>query len=235
MGGELLAGVKNWVEWIGVQKGRESVQELAKTGGEDVSWGRTSRVVYRPSFISMTNKAWRDREWRSKGNRIDYVRGERKEVVLRHLVPNEEIGKMLRAKGKDVEEDVEEAERRWSFGKGSSVEAEFAFSKAVGAYSRVAVKEGSFKGRPIGNVKDQLAQRASLEEKNRGKKYIVTIGGSQMGRVADKIKEVGGDVVGVFQSIKVNGELSREKVEKVKSELMECDQIASLLGGQLTA
>ena len=78
-----------------------------------------------------------------------------------------------------------------------------------------------------------MAQRASLEEKNRGKKYIVTIGGSQTGRVADKIKEVGGDVVGVFQSIKVNGELSREKVEKVKSEVMECEMVPDciVIGG----
>ena len=36
-GGELLGGVK---------KGRESVVELAKTGGEEFSWGRTNRVIY---------------------------------------------------------------------------------------------------------------------------------------------------------------------------------------------
>ena len=97
------------------------------------------------------------------------MRGERKEVVLRHLVPSEEIGKMLREKGKDAEEDVEEAERRGSFEKGPSVEAEFAFTRAVGAYSRVAVKEGSFKGRPIGNVKDQLAQRLAWKRRTGGR------------------------------------------------------------------
>ena len=54
-----------------------------------------------------------------------------------------------------------------------------------------------------------------------------------MGRVADKIKEVGGEVVGVYQSIKVNGELSREKVEKVKRELMECEMVPDciVIGG----
>ena len=105
------------------------------------------------------------------------MRGDRKEVVLRHLMPSEEIGKMMKAKGKETEEDVEEVERRGSFEKGPSVEAEYVFTKALCAYSRSAVKEGSFKGRPIGNVKDPLAQRAGLEEKDRGKKYILTIGG----------------------------------------------------------
>ena len=32
-GGELLAGVKNWVEWVAEVKGRESIRELARTGG----------------------------------------------------------------------------------------------------------------------------------------------------------------------------------------------------------
>ena len=128
--------------------------------------------------------------------------------MLWHLMPSEEIGKMMKAKGRETEEDVEEADRRGSFKKGPAVEAEYMFVKAAGAYSRSAVKEGSFKERPIRNMKEQLAMRASLEEKDRGKKYVISIGGSQMGRIADKIKEVGGEVVGVYLSIRVSGELS---------------------------
>ena len=126
MGGELLGGVKNWIEWISVQKGRESVAELAKTGGVEVSWGRTTRVIYRPSFISMTNRGWKDgdREWRIKGNRVDFVRGEKKEVEIKHLMQSEEIGKMMRSKGKEREEESMESDRRKSFEKGPSVEAE---------------------------------------------------------------------------------------------------------------
>ena len=107
----------------------------------------------------MTNRGWAedDREWRIKGNRVDFVRGDRKEVVIKHLMPSEEIGKMMRSKGKEIEEESVEAERRGSFEKGPSVEGEYVFTKAVGSYSRAAIKEGSFKGRPIGNVKEQLA------------------------------------------------------------------------------
>ena len=217
MGGELLGGVKNWIEWISVQKGREPVAELAKTGGVEVSWGRTTRVIYRPSFISMTNRGWKDgdREWRIKGNRVDFVRGEKKEVEIKHLMQSEEIGKMMRSKGKEREEESMESDRRKSLEKGPSVEAEYVFSKAVGGYSRVAIKEGSFKGRPIGNVKEQLAARAGLEE--------TMVGGLQIFRVAEKMEQVGGDVVGIWRKHRISGELTRDKIEKVRVELMESD------------
>ena len=72
------------------QKGRESIGELGRTGGEEVSWSRSSRIIYRPSFMSMTRKqveGERSERWQNRGNRMDYVRGERKEVELRHLMP----------------------------------------------------------------------------------------------------------------------------------------------------
>ena len=180
-------------------------------------------MIFRPSFISMTNKEWKEgnREWRLKGNRVDFVRGERKEVVLRHLLPSEEVGRMMRDKGKETEEDSEEAEKRKSFESGPSVESEFSFTKAVGGYSRLAIKEGSFKGRQIGNVKDQQAARAGLEEKMRGKKYVSVVGGSQITRIAEKMEEVGGEVVGVWKKHRIRGELTREKIEQIRGELME--------------
>ena len=101
---------------------------------------------------------------------MDYVRGDRKEVIIRHLMPSEEIGKMMREKGKEVEEESEEAVKRKSFERGPSVESEFRFTKAVIGYNKMAIKEGSFKGRQIGNAREQLASRAGLEEKERGKK-----------------------------------------------------------------
>ena len=55
-GGELLAGVKNWIEGVSEQKGRRSIGDLAKTGGTETGWRESSNVIYRPSFVSMTNK-----------------------------------------------------------------------------------------------------------------------------------------------------------------------------------
>ena len=144
-------------------------------------------------------------------------------MIIRHLMPSEEIGKMMREKGKEVEEESEEAVKRKSFERGPSVESEFTFTKAVTGYSKVAIKEGSFKGGPIGNVKEQLAARAGLEEKDRGKKYVSVVGGSQIAKVADKMEEIGGEVVGVWKRHRIRGELTREKIELIRGELMETD------------
>ena len=37
VGGELLAGVKNWIQWAADQQKRQSIRELEKTEGEEVS------------------------------------------------------------------------------------------------------------------------------------------------------------------------------------------------------
>ena len=51
VGSELVAGVRNWILWIGENRGKEAVVELSKTGGEETSWASTSRIIYRPAFI----------------------------------------------------------------------------------------------------------------------------------------------------------------------------------------
>ena len=87
VGGELLAGVKNWIEWMAEQQDRRSVSELAKTAGEEVGWRECSRVIYRPCSVVMTNrekgKEGEERSWSNRGNRVEYVKGERREVELR--------------------------------------------------------------------------------------------------------------------------------------------------------
>ena len=126
LGGELLAGIKHWIDWMAKQKGRELIRELGKTGCEKVSWSRSTRVIYRSSFMSMIRKQQEVEEsggWKSRGNRLDFIRGERKEVVLRHMMPSTSIGE----KGKGEEEDEEEKISRKSFEKGVSIESEFAF------------------------------------------------------------------------------------------------------------
>ena len=39
------------------------------------------------------------------------------------------------------------------------------------------------------------------------------VGGSQIAKVADKMEEIGGDVVGVWKRHRILGELTREKIE----------------------
>jgi hypothetical protein len=90
------------------------------------------------------------------------------------------IKKMLSAKGGEL--NKEEANARETFENGISVEGEFAFVKAVGSYCKEAVREGRFKGSYKLNIKEQLAQRASVEKRKMEKVRVVIMGGSQMGR-----------------------------------------------------
>ncbi len=79
-------------------------------------------------------------EWRDRGNWLSFVSKDRRDVRLGLTGPSRELGKMVEAR---LEENsdvvVSEKERRETFDKGVSVEAEYAFCKE-------AVKEGSFKG-----------------------------------------------------------------------------------------
>ena len=126
-GGELLAGVKNWVEWVAEEKGRESIRELARTGGVEMEWRESSSVIYRPCFASMMSKEkgkeGEEREWSNRGNKVEIIRGERKEVELRSLQPVKGIRKLLESKGRFGEEEEYEQKRRSSFERGVSVEA----------------------------------------------------------------------------------------------------------------
>ena len=92
-GGELLAVVKNWVEWVAEKKGRESIRELARTGGVEMGWRESSSVISRPCFVSMMSKEKgkegeeKEKEWSNRGNKVEIIRGERKKVELRSLQP----------------------------------------------------------------------------------------------------------------------------------------------------
>ena len=123
-----MAGVKNWVEWVAEEKGRESIRELALTGGAETVWRESSSVIYRPCFASMMSKEkgkeGEEREWSNRENKVEIVRGEKKEVVLRSLQPVKEIRKLLESNGKFGEEEEYEQTRRSSFERGVSVEAE---------------------------------------------------------------------------------------------------------------
>ena len=114
-----------------------------------------------------------------------------------------------------------------------SVEAEYAFVKAVGGYTKLARQTGSFMGRQIGNVKEQLAVRAALEEKEQRRKLVFVIGGSQARRVAEKISEIGGEVATVGKIVTIRGQWTREKVEYAKRELEECEAVPDciVIGG----
>ena len=87
--------------------------------------------------------------------------------------------------------------------------------------TREAVKEGSYSGIVVGNVKEQLLARARLEEKGSGKVSVLVVGGSQMGRIAGEMERIWGEVVLVHNWLKVPGEWTLEKLKQLKARIME--------------
>jgi hypothetical protein len=81
---------------------------------------------------------------------------------------------------------------RESFENGVSVEGEFAFTMGVAAFCKEAVREGSFKGSYVLNVKEQMEGRALREGKEGKKVSVLVVGGSQMGRIGQVMLEKGG-------------------------------------------
>jgi hypothetical protein len=108
-----------------------------------------------------------------------------------------------------------EKERRETFDKGVSVEAEYAFTKAVGDFCREAVKEGSFKGGYRMNVKEQMEVRMGKIWSEGGKVRAVMVGGSQIGRLDAEVEQKGKEAVEVEGWLKVRGRLDREEMERV--------------------
>ena len=82
-------------------------------------------------------------------------------------------------------------------------------------------------------MKEQLAARARVEEKGNGRKTVVLIGGSQIQRIAGEMERVGGEVVEVQKMIRIAGDWTSEKVEKVKEELLLEDGVPDriVIGG----
>jgi hypothetical protein len=124
-------------------------------------------------------------------------------------------------------EGREEQLARESFDKGISVEAEFAFAKAVGSFSRESAREGRFRGSYRFNLKEQMEQKAKLATQgmqsrvNRDPVRVLLIGGSQMGRIGAEIGKIQKEKgrVRVEDHIKTFGMMKEHEVISALREL----------------
>ena len=135
--------------------------KLALAGGLEWEAGNGKLETYKPGFLKLQVKqGGGNGEWRDRGNCLSFVREDRREVRLGMVGPARELGRMVEAKLEESGDVLDrEKDRRETFDKGVSVEAEYAFTKAVGEFCREAVKEGSFKGGYRMNVKEQMEVR----------------------------------------------------------------------------
>jgi hypothetical protein len=130
-------------------------------------------------------------------------------------MPARELGKLMEGKG----DTVEGLRERETFENGVSVEGEFAFAMGVAAFCKEAVREGSFRGSYVLNVKEQMEGRAQREGKEGRKVSVLIIGGSQMGRVGQVLKEKGEAAMEGVDFLEVKGALDDEELGRVLEEL----------------
>jgi hypothetical protein len=110
-------------------------------------------VIWKPSFMAMHGKQARLKVVKKVGNKLTLLRGERVEWAPRGALPAREIKRMMKnqmgeregVQGQPQNANKGEAEKkRETFAGVISVEGEFTFTKAVGAFCREAKKMGNF-------------------------------------------------------------------------------------------
>jgi hypothetical protein len=219
VGRDLLGGLKDWVRWISEKSGRGAIAKLAETcGRESESVGCEVPMIWKPSFMLQHGRQGGWDVLAGRGNTLTLIRSERVEAVVERVMPAKEIEKMM-GKEKCEIETVEEKRERGDFGKGISVEAEFAFTKALGDFCRKAVAEGHYKGNYRFNLRGQIEMRARSGEEKRDTVSVVFVGGSQMGRIKDEIGKRMDASVRVEQMVRIHGEMTMDKVNKALAEL----------------
>jgi len=213
-----LSGLQDWIRWIGEEGGRKAVPCLAETGGLEVEVGEGGAEIYKPGFLKLqAKKGEQVGELKERGNVLSYVGGGglRREVAVGRAMPARELGRMLAEREGETDEG---REGRESFENGVSVEGEFAFTKAVAAYCKEAVREGSFRGRYVLNIKEQMEQRAMRAEREGWRVNVLMVGGSQVGRIGGEMAKKGGVAVEKVDFVQVKGLLDRKEVDRVLKE-----------------
>jgi hypothetical protein len=156
-----------------------------------------------------------------RGNRLVTVKGDRREVRLRRALPAKEIMRLtnkgqLREVG---EEEGEEEKRRGSFKEGVSMEAEYAFAKAVEGFCREAGQAGRYKGAYMLNIKEQMRKRVQQAVQAGSRVRVLTIGASEVGRIRKEWSRKGDGRLELGEEIRVRGVLDRKEGGRVEMEL----------------
>jgi hypothetical protein len=218
VGGKLISGVQDWIRWISEEGGRKSISYLAETGGKETVVGEGGAEIYKPGFLRLqSKKGGGSSEIKERGNVLGFIGGGggRREVVLGRAMPARELAHMMEGKG----DTVAGLRERESFENGVSVEGEFAFTMGVAAFCKEAVREGSFKGSYVLNVKEQMEGRALREGKEGKKVSVLMIGGSQMGRIGKVMREKGEAALEKVEVVEVKGVLDGEELKRVLDEV----------------
>jgi nucleotide-binding universal stress UspA family protein len=212
VGRELLSMLREWVDWVGLMSGRESVRRLSGTGGrESESGGRESTFIWKPSFQMKDGKT----------GTLRLVVGDRTETVVRAAVRTNEMAKLMGTDNRKLEGTVQdsEMEKMTSEKNGVSVEGELVFSRAVGEFLKEEVRAGSFKGNYMLNLKEQMKARCKRENGGDRRMRILLVGASQIGRIGAELVRSHGEKVRVTGRVRMGTEHTELEHGKIVEEV----------------
>ncbi len=109
VGKTLIAGVREWIKWIGKKSGRNEIGELSETGGREVEEGGNERVIWRPTFMLAHGQKAGLGVLQNRGNTWTLIRDERVEWELTRAGLAKEIQKMVDRKVGTEQKKTEQA------------------------------------------------------------------------------------------------------------------------------
>jgi hypothetical protein len=217
LGRELISMVREWVEWIGVVSGRESVMRLSGTSGREFEKEGEEKVfMWKPSFHMKT----KDVRTGSLGA-LRLIEGGRMETVVRAACGSGELEKMQARKGGDGEKDGGESMKRTRCERnGVSMEGEFVFTKAVGEFLREEVRNGTFKGNYMLNLKEQMRMRWMRQCGVDKRLRVLLVGASQVKRIGDDMVRMHGEKMRLVGCVRWDDEHTVEGHTAILDEVM---------------
>jgi hypothetical protein len=107
----LIAGVREWIKWIGEKSGRGEIGELSATGGVEIEEGREEKVIWKPSFMLAHGQKAGLNVLQSRGNTLTLIRDVRVEWELKGAGLAKEIQKMMGKRDEKVSDSVKGGEK----------------------------------------------------------------------------------------------------------------------------
>ncbi len=104
---------------------------------------------------------------------------------------------------------------------GVSLEGEFVFSRAVGEFLRTEVRDGTFRGNYLLNLKEQLRMRCMRENGVDRRVRVLLVGASQVGRLGAELTRLHEDKVRVVGVVRMGDEYTAERHAEILDEVAE--------------
>jgi hypothetical protein len=145
------------------------------------------------------------------------ISGERVETCLHAAEGSKEIKRLKVRGGERMETDEEGCDdKNESEVNGISIESEFAFTKAVGEFLKIEVREGGYKGNYVLNVKEQLRVRTLREEEEDRKLRVLLLGSSQLNRMGNEMLRRKKEKIEIVGRVRIEGVEMDRNMESAK-------------------